>query len=195
MFNIEKMLVDTSNIFDIPSVPRVVSFDFPDKWISFAELSKFSGVYAETGLHFYTADREFECIWKNPDRYIPIFKRFACVIMPDFSIYYDMPLALQIYNKYRSHWLACYFSYHGVIVIPNINLNFERNDYVLLAGYPFRSVVAVSSVGSVRDPEELSIFNASVDRIHTFLDPVEVLHFASSRIVLPDATNIFIGGK
>lgn len=196
MFNIEKMIVNTDNIFDIPSVPRPASFDFPDYWISFADLSQFHGVYCDTGLHFFTSDRDFECVWKNPDRYIPIFKRFACIVMPDFSIYYDLPFALQIYNKYRSHWLACYFALHGVVVLPNVSFTLPKYDYIMKCGFPLHSVLVVSSVGSVRSPEERDIFLSSVDRVFTELAPVELLHFTSSKLRLDNATNIYIkGGK
>lgn len=198
MFNLEKMVVNTENIFDIPTVFPFTAFeDVPLHWVSFADLGRFDGVYADYGLHFFTADRDFETVWKSPDRYVPLFRQFRCIVMPDFSIYYDIPLALQIYNKYRSHWLAQYFSYKGVKVIPNISINVPQNDYILGAGYPHRSIVALSSVGSVRSPDELDILLDSVPRMIELLSPLEILHFYSSRDSLflwDQVTNIPIKG-
>lgn len=198
MFNLEKMIVNTDNIFDIPTVFPFTRFeDVPPQWVCFSDLDRFNGIYADYGLHFFTSDRDFECIWKSPDRYIPLLRRFGAVVMPDFSIYYDIPLALQIYNKYRSHWLAQYFSYNGVKVIPNISLNVPQNDYILGSGYPRRSIVAVSSVGSVRSTEETDIFFNSVFRISDLLDPLEILHFYSAKTSLflyDQVTNIPIKG-
>ena len=57
-------------------------------------------------VHFYIDDYRFERIWKDPDRYLPILQRFDGVITPDFSLYSDMPRAMQIWNTYRNRAIA-----------------------------------------------------------------------------------------
>lgn len=61
---------------------------------------------AEAGVHFFLDDSRFERIWKEPYRYIKILQRFTCVLAPDFSLYMDMPLAMKIWNVYRSRLLG-----------------------------------------------------------------------------------------
>lgn len=60
----------------------------------------------DNGVHFYLEDSKFERMWRNPYRYIPILKRFSFVLTPDFSIYTDMPEAMQIWNIFRSRLLG-----------------------------------------------------------------------------------------
>ena len=75
---------------------------------------------------FYEDDASFERLWNNPQRYLPILKRFAGVISPDFSLYRDMPLVMQEWNVYRSRALAHWLQENGVRVIPNIRWGDER---------------------------------------------------------------------
>lgn len=57
-------------------------------------------------VHFFVDDYQFTRYWNAPDKYIQRLSEFAAVCAPDFSTYTDMPLAMQIYNHYRKHWLA-----------------------------------------------------------------------------------------
>lgn len=103
------------------------------------------------GLHFYIDDYKFQRIWNYPNRYVDFLKRFDYVIMPDFSLYYNFPQALQIYNKYRNHWLATYFSVNGVNIVPDISLSTSDCFDWSAEAYPLGSLVAFCDVGSKRD--------------------------------------------
>ena len=50
----------------------------------------------KTGLHFFIDDYQFERLWTRPLDYIELLKKFDCVLTPDFSLYLDMPLPMQI---------------------------------------------------------------------------------------------------
>ncbi|MGQ7551471.1 DUF4417 domain-containing protein, partial [Streptococcus suis] len=41
---------------------------------------------------------QFERIWQRPEFYIEKLTEFDCVLTPDFSLYQDMPIAMQIWN-------------------------------------------------------------------------------------------------
>ena len=43
---------------------------------------------------FYEDDGNFERIWNNPKKYLPILKNFKGVICPDFSLYRDVSLTV-----------------------------------------------------------------------------------------------------
>lgn len=64
---------------------------------------------ATKGVHFYKDDYQFERFWNNPDKYIPLLQKFGAVCSPDFSLYSDMPLAVQLFMHYKKHWLAAYW--------------------------------------------------------------------------------------
>lgn len=60
------------------------------------------------------------------DKYIDQFKKYAGVISPDFSLYIDMPLCLQMVNVYLNRAVGCYIQRKGVKVIPNVRWGDER---------------------------------------------------------------------
>ena len=73
------------------------------EWIPF-NFAKTCTDCATKGVHFFVDDYQFQRVWNQPDKYIPLLQKFGAVCAPDFSMYTDMPLAMQIYNHYRKHW-------------------------------------------------------------------------------------------
>ena len=53
------------------------------------------------GVHFCIDDYQFERVWRNPQKYIDLLRKFDCVVCPDFSIYIDMPLPMKLWNLYK----------------------------------------------------------------------------------------------
>ena len=58
----------------------------------------------DTGVHFFLDDYQFERIWNQPQMYLGKLAEFECVLTPDFSLYLDMPMAMKIWNVYRSRY-------------------------------------------------------------------------------------------
>ena len=102
------------------------------------------------GVHFFLHDYQFERVWKYPDRYVDVLKKFAYVLSPDFSVYYDTPKAIQIFNVYRNRWLGRYWQEHGISVIPTFSLGNPDLFKVFCAGIPKHSTIAVSTMGDGR---------------------------------------------
>ena len=102
------------------------------------------------GVHFFLHDYQFERVWKYPDRYVDVLKRFAFVLSPDFSPYADMPNALQIYNTYRNRWCGKYWQEHGIKVIPTFNMGNTDLFKMFCAGIPRHSTIAISTMGEGR---------------------------------------------
>lgn len=73
------------------------------------------------GVHFFLDDYQFNRIWNQPNKYLPILQQFRYVMTPDFSMYTDFPKIIQIYNHYRKHWIGAYLQENGVDVIPTIS--------------------------------------------------------------------------
>lgn len=91
-----------SPTYEFPLIKRT-SYK-PEKAIPFDKASASKNL--EQWIHFYIHDRNFERVWNNPKQYLGIFKRFDGVITPDFSLYRELPLAMQIWNTYRNRALA-----------------------------------------------------------------------------------------
>lgn len=122
------------------------------------------------GIHFFLDDYQFNRIWTNIDTYVPIIGKFSCAMAPDFSTYLDFPKAIQIYNHYRKHWVAAYLQEQGVIVIPTISWSDKESYSWCFDGEPCGGIVAVSSVGCMRNKESKRLFidgwNQMISRLH-----------------------------
>lgn len=135
------------------------------------------------GLHFYIDDYKFQRIWNYPNRYVDFLKRFDYVIMPDFSLYYNFPQALQIYNKYRNHWLAAYFSVNGVNIVPDISLSTSECFDWSSEAYPQGSLVAFCDVGSQRDRSSREVIPQAFEFMRKKLSPLHIIYFTRSKSV------------
>ena len=129
-------------------------------------------------LHFYTHDHIFECVWNNPNRYLPVFKRIAGVISPDFSIYREMPLAMQIWNTYRNRALAFRLQREGVPIIPNVRWGDERTYAFAFEGLPKGGTVAVSTNGLLRNKLDREYFKQGLAVMIETLQPRTVVNYS-----------------
>jgi len=131
------------------------------------------------GVHFFLHDYQFERVWKYPDRYIDVLKKFAFVLSPQFSAYNDMPLATKIYNKYRNHWCGRYWQEHDIKVIPSIVFGDDLEFDWCLDGIPKNSTIAISTIGDGRWGNYRGIRNF-YERIVETLEPDCVLLYGKN---------------
>lgn len=140
------------------NIPEIYPADTDcDTWIGF-NFAKGCDDPEAHGIHFFVDDYQFNRVWADPDRYTKMLQKFRAVLSPDFSTYTDFPLALQIYNHYRKHWVAAYWQLNGMIVIPTICWGDESSYEWCFDGEPKNSTVAISSVGIMNDPEAKDLF-------------------------------------
>lgn len=99
----------------------------------------------------YVDDFQFERIWNQINRYLDLFKKFDGVILPDFSVYRDMPLVMQKWNIYRSRAIGNYLQSNGIKVIPNIRYGDGRTYDTACAGISKNSIVAIGTNGCIKD--------------------------------------------
>jgi hypothetical protein len=73
-------------------------------------------------LCYYVWDKHFEDIWRDAVASVQhhVDRNFGAVVMPDFSLWRDDPFASQLWNVYRSRWMARYWQEAGLKVIPNL---------------------------------------------------------------------------
>lgn len=148
--NIEKWLPaeqQTDGKYGIPIIQPLYELPFLDEWNRFCSILP-KPPTKSTGVQFFIQDYQFQRVWFYPDKYVPILQKAGVVLSPDFSLYTDMPVAMQIYNHYRKHWLGAYWQQNGIKVIPSIAWSNEDSLDYCLDGEPKESIVAVSSVGT-----------------------------------------------
>lgn len=96
-------------------------------------------------LHFVTHDWNFETIWAKPEAAMEKLGQYYALCSPDFSIYWDMPPALQIQNTFRNRWCGAYWQSLGAKVIPTVAWGDETSWEYCFDGVEQGSVVFVTN--------------------------------------------------
>lgn len=105
------------------------------------------------GVHFCIDDYQFERVWRNPEAYTNLLKKFDCVVCPDFSVYIDMPYPMKLWNIYRSRALGFYWQSQGIKVVPNVTWSDESSYDYCFANLPEGGTIFISTVGVTRNKE------------------------------------------
>lgn len=184
--NCEKRIFDGVGQFEFPSLdpvevdlenPRIIGFNY-----AIGEKHPEDKI-----VHFYLDDYQFERVWNDAPRYLPILRRFKAVMAPDFSMYTDFPKAVQIFNHYRKMWCSAYWQENGVTVIPTICWSDESSFDWCFEGIPKHSLICISSVGGFGNHSEHNkeLWLAGYERCLEVLEPSEILlfgkHFPETR--------------
>ena len=129
-------------------------------------------------VHFYMHDKGFECVWRNPKKYLGVFQRFDGVITPDYSLYRDMPLAMQVWNMYRNRALGYWLQSQGVPIIPNVRWGDERTYDVAFEGLGQGGTVAVSTNGCIQDKLDRYDFKKGLEKMVEALQPDTIVNYS-----------------
>jgi hypothetical protein len=167
-----------------PRLPAVQTT--PSETVDFTEsLSRRLRGHKQLNVNWYIDDEKFLRVWNAPDRYTDHLKCFESVCGLDFSINTQMPLVMQMWNKYRSMALDWYLTLNGITVIPNVNIiPYEGREW-LLDGLPRHSTVCCSTNGRVRTKWAREEFCQGFYEMCERLEPTRVVVVG----ILPDELN------
>lgn len=171
--NLDKAVFPGVGKYDIPRI-LPMEVEQPVEMIGFNFAAKYRHP-EHVGIHFFLKDYQFSRLWTSPEMYTNMLRRFRFVCTPDFSMYTDFPLALQINSHYRKHWLGAYWQSKGITVIPTICWSDERSFEWCFDGEPEKSTVAVSSVGTQLNERSKSLFLLGYQQMMSRLQPKMVL--------------------
>lgn len=129
----------------------------------------------ESGVHFYIDDYQFERIWASPQMYVDKLAQFDCILTPDFSLYMDMPMAMKIWNVYRSRLIGQIYQDRGLRVIPTVSWAEPETFTFCFDGIPSNSTISVSTIGVKRSKEATKIWTQGMDEAMKRLKPKNVL--------------------
>lgn len=138
-------------------IPIAKKCDYvPEKLIPFNYVKTAKQEDYSACVHFFINDYQFERCWNKPDVYIPMLAKFSAIIAPDFSVYNDMPTAMQMWQLYKSRMFAYMCYQAGIKVIPNLifsdTMSFGRWGFAF-DGIENGSTVCLSNSGSRRNPD------------------------------------------
>ena len=154
------------------------TYKIPNRLIAFTDALKTKDY--NQWVHFYQDDADFERIWRQPRTYLPILKKFKGVILPDFSTYRDMPLAMQIWNIYRSRAVGHWLQSEGIDIIVNIRYGDERTYDICCDGVSQNCVIAVGSHGTIKVTDDRKFFLQGLDHVIERLKPSAIIVYGSA---------------
>jgi hypothetical protein len=129
----------------------------------------------DCGIHFYVDDYQFERIWNQPQLYIEKLSEYQCIFTPDFSLYKEMPIAMKIWNIYRSRLIGQIAQRMGLLVIPTVSWCERATFDFCFDGLPKRSTLSISTIGVKKDDYNFSLWKAGVDEMIKRLEPKTLL--------------------
>lgn len=167
---------ESDNAWGIPVVPPVPVSAVPDWLIPYRMRIRSEEDLGRGAVHFFLDDYRFESVWNAPERSLRVLAGWEVVLSPDFSLYRNYPLALQLESVYRNRWCQAYWSHHGFTVIPTVSWSTTASYTFAFMGLPKRSVVAIGTVGIRWQEEyECSLFTQGWEEMLARLDPVQVV--------------------
>lgn len=174
-------LLDLSSLdgkYGMPVIKR--TFFVPDQLLGFNYMLTDRWRSGAThGIHFFIEDSQFERLWKIPEKYVNLLRGYQCVLAPDFSLYTDMPLSLQIYNVYRNRLIGQYLQRCRVEVIPTIQFSDEKSFEFCFDGIEPGGVMATSMLGCARDKSLHDGWRLGMDEAIRRLKPSTILCYGT----------------
>jgi len=133
----------------------------------------------EQWLHFYINDYCFERVWNNCSRYLPLFRRFKGVFTPDFSLYREMPIAMQIWNTYRNRVMAYWLQNNGIDIVPNVRWSDERSYSFAFEGFEKGGTFAIGTNGCIGNRLDRYYFQKGLAKMVEILEPNALINYYS----------------
>lgn len=178
---------DVFNAFLVKDAYFAGPFEFPvlnpTYWVP-NRLVSFSKAVATADynqwVHFYEDDYLFERVWRNTKRYLPILRRFNGVLLPDFSLYRDMPFNMQTNNIYRSRAMGFWLQQNGVRIIPNVRFADRRTYRCCCDGLSQGITIAIGTHGVMRRPADKAITAEGLGKVVDRLRPWAIVVYGTA---------------
>lgn len=147
----------------------------PDFFLPWTQRVRSDAMLSRCARHFFLDDYRFESLWAAPNRYLCRVKACGYVLTPDFSLWLDQPMATQIWNTFRNRWMGALWQMHGAQVIPTVSWAGPESYSFCFLGLPQRSILAVSTVGCIRNAEARAFYIRGYTEMVRRLQPSLVL--------------------
>ncbi len=175
-FLVEK--ADYDGYFEFPKIRT--SSQLPDRVITFSKAMARTWNDFDCWIMFYEHDVKFERLWHNPKQYLAKLKKFKGIISPDFSLYRNMPLCMQMWNTYRGRAIAVWLQNNGVEIIPNVRFNDERTYEFCFDGIEKFKTVAVGTHGCIKNRIDKDYFKDGLAEMVRRLSPRTIIVYGAA---------------
>lgn len=144
----------SNNYFGIPTVKKCELNNINLKFISFDQINTKSRAKEDKSIHFFNDDNKLNKVYYSPEKYFMKLAKFEAVLTPDFSLYTDMPLIIQMYSVFKNRWCGAYWQDKGLrAVIPTITWGNEESYEFCFLGVEEGSIVAISTLNVYKEKE------------------------------------------
>lgn len=172
-----RAIFDGENDWDIPVLAPTNWI--PDELIAYNASRDIATAKPSAAVHFFLDDYRFEVLWNRPEQCAQRLANLTGALTPDFSMWTDMPRAMQLWQVYRNRWCGAWLGSQGLRVIPTIGWSDRRSYPFAFRGVTRRSVVAISAVGVKRDRAARALFLAGYEEMLAQLSPSTVLTYGT----------------
>lgn len=174
-------LVENANYEGYYELPCIkTSKDIPNNVVTFSRaMAKEYNDY-DAWVVFYENDCKFVRLWNNPKSYLKKLQKFKGVVSPDFSLYRNMPLVMQMWSTYQSRAISVWLSQNGIEVIPNVRWNDERTYDFCFDGIEKNSTVAVGTHGCIKKSDDRVYFKNGLSKMVKKLTPKTILVYGTA---------------
>lgn len=177
-------------------VPEINNFEIekPEKLILWSSRHRCKNKN-KCGLIFYEYDAKFDGkrgiynILKygtenQINKMINEIKEFSFVVCPDYSVYGNFPNYKQIDAMARSREVGYILTTYGIKVIVNFRALYEWTYELALTGICVNSIIAIGTLGTLKDKETKELLKNSVKAVINYVKPrcIIVYGFAPEEI-------------
>ena len=169
--------------YDIPIV-EAQDIELPERFIAFHNMNweeNSRGLDPSvTGVRFFENDSVEDRFWNNMGYWIERLKKYKCVVAPDFSTYYEMPMQVALFNLWRTFLCAQALQDAGIpTILPCRTLYDWKYGQFVNEWFPKNAYYAISTKGSMRDDWDMDNIRQSLDGIYENMNPKAVLIFGT----------------
>lgn len=146
----------------------------------------------------YAHDERFEALWRNPEHSLALFLRHgvAALVEPDFSLWTDDALAVQLFNIYRMRTLGRLWQEAGLPLIPNLTWSDARSFSFAFEGIPVGApVVACECRTPGGNDDDRRAFLAGLTEGVKQVQPVNVIIYGGQEHAFWLTDNLPVGPR
>ena len=132
----------SSGKYDFPIIRRQDVDISKIQFISYADTKLNDKENSNKSVHFFTYDWKFNKVYSDAENELPKLSQYYCLLSPDFSLFTDMPLALQIESVFKNRWCGAFWQSKGLNVIPTVAWGNEKSFDFCFDGIEEGSIVA-----------------------------------------------------
>lgn len=174
-------------------MPLVEAYNgpLPESFISFADRSK---KLFSSGVHCFLYDYKIEPTWHIPSLSVNCLRQYACVIAPDYSLFVDLPRAINVWNVYRNRWVTSYWQSQHIKVIPSASWGNADSFEYCFDGLPENSTIAIGHVAIGKDKDSKLLYRMGVESLIESKHPSRLVVYGAPLDFSPDVEVVHYDG-